>query len=152
MREYIHKRHNVSVLLYHFVCPAKYRNVVLSKEVDEELKRICLEIGKRYELHFLEIGTDKNHVHFLIQSIPKNSPTRIIRILKSLTAREIFKTMPEVKKILWGSEFWTDGYFVNTVGYKGSEDTVRKYVREQGTGKEYKALHKDIQLSLFDTP
>ena len=152
MSEYIHKQHNVSVLLYHFVCPAKYRKVIFSKEVDEELKLICLEIGKRYEMHFLEIGTDNNHVHFLIQSVPKNSPTRIIRIVKSLTAREIFKKRPEVKEKLWGGEFWSEGYFVNTVGYKGSEDTVRRYVREQGVEKEYIILHKDIQLSLFDTP
>jgi len=69
MSEYIHKSHNVSVLLYHFVCPAKYRKVVFSKEVDNEIRNICLEIGKRYEMVFIEIGTDKNHVHFLIQSV-----------------------------------------------------------------------------------
>ena len=68
--EYIHKSHNVSVLLYHFVCPAKYRKVVFSKAVDQSLKEVCMEIEKRYEVHFLEIGTDENHVHFLIQSIP----------------------------------------------------------------------------------
>lgn len=113
--EYIHKSHNVSVLLYHFVCPAKYRRVVFSKEVDESLKDICLEITKRYEIHFLEIGVDKDHVHFLIQSVPTKSPTQIITIVKSLTAREIFKKHPEVKEQLWGGEFWTDGYFVNTV-------------------------------------
>jgi len=113
--EYIHKSHNVSVLLYHFVCPAKYRRVVFSKEVDESLKDICLEITKRYEIHFLEIGVDKDHVHFLIQSVPTKSPTQIITIVKSLTAREIFKKHPEVKEQFWGGEFWTDGYFVNTV-------------------------------------
>ena len=71
--EYIHKSHNVSVLLYHFVCPAKYRRVVFSKEVDLTLKEVCLEIEKRYDVHFLEIGTDKDHVHFLIQSVPTKS-------------------------------------------------------------------------------
>ncbi len=69
MSEYIHKSHNVSVLLYHFVCPAKYRRVVISKAVDQTLKDICIEISKRYEIAFIEIGTDKDHVHFLIQSI-----------------------------------------------------------------------------------
>ena len=100
--EYKHKSQNVSVLLYHFVCPAKYRRVVFSEAVDESLKAICLEISKRYEVHFLEIGTDKNHVHFLIQSVPKYSPTQLITMIKSLTAKEIFKKHPEVKKILWG--------------------------------------------------
>ncbi len=151
--EYIHKSHNVSVLLYHYVCPAKYRRVVVSKVVDMTLKDICLEIEKRYEVHFLEIGTDKNHVHFLIQSVPTKSPTQIIKMLKSITAREIFKIHPEVKTKLWGGEFWTDGYFVNTVSKFGNELTISKYVREQGIEKDYTVLHKGKQLALFpDTP
>jgi len=82
MSTYVHKKHNVSVLLYHLVCPAKYRRVVFSEEVDQELRKICLEITKRYEITFLEIGTDKDHVHFLIQSIPMYSPTKIARMVK----------------------------------------------------------------------
>ena len=147
--EYIHKSHNVSVLLYHFVCPAKYRRVVFSKAVDESLKNICLEISKRYEVHFLEIGVDKDHVHFLIQSIPRMSPTQIITMVKSLTAREIFKKHPEVKEKLWGGEFWTDGYFVNTVSKFGDETSISRYVRDQGVEKDYKVLHSEKQLTLF---
>jgi REP element-mobilizing transposase RayT len=151
--EYIHKSHNVSVLLYHFVCPAKYRRVVFNKAVDVTLKEVCLEIEKRFEVHFLEIGTDKNHVHFLIQSIPTKSPTQIIKMLKSITAREIFRIHPEVKAQLWGGEFWTDGYFVNTVSKFGDESTISKYVREQGLEKDYTVLYKAKQLDLFsDTP
>lgn len=100
MSEYIHKSHNVSVLMYHFVCPAKYRRVVFSNEVNETLKQVCLDISERYEIEFMEIGTDKNHVHFLVQSVPTYSPTKIIRIIKSITAREIFSRHPEVKKKL----------------------------------------------------
>ena len=147
--EYIHKSHNVSVLLYHFVCPAKYRRVVFSKEVDETLKDICLEISKRYEIHFLEIGVDKDHVHFLIQSVPTKSPTQIITTVKILTAREIFKKHPEVKEQLWGGEFWTDGYFVNTVSKFGDESSISQYVRDQGLEKDYTVLHTEKQLSLF---
>lgn len=84
----------MSVLLYHLVCPAKYRRAVFSSEVDEVLKTICLEIADRYDIAFLEIGTDKDHVHFLIQSIPPYSPTKIVRTIKSITAREIFSRMP----------------------------------------------------------
>ena len=147
--QYIHKSHNVSVLLYHFVCPAKYRRVVISDSIDRSLKEICLEIEKRYEVHFLEIGTDKDHVHFLVQSIPTRSPTQIIKMIKSLTARQIFQLHPEVKKQLWGGEFWTDGYFVSTVSKHGDEETISKYVREQGIEKDYKCLHKETQLTLF---
>ena len=147
--KYIHKSHNVSVLLYHYVFPAKYRRVVFSEAVDNTLKDTCLEIAKRYQIHFLEIGTDENHVHFLVQSVPTYSPTKIVTIIKSITAREIFRLNPEVKKILWGGEFWTDGYFVNTVSKFGDENTISKYVREQGVEKEYKILHKAVQLTLF---
>ena len=70
MSEYIHKSHNVTVLMYHLVFPAKYRRAVFDKVVDEELRDVCMELEKRYEVKFLEIGTDNDHVHFLIQSVP----------------------------------------------------------------------------------
>jgi putative transposase len=149
MSKLVRKSHNVSVLMYHYVCPAKYRRVVFDQKVDEILKEVCLEIGKRYQIEFIEIGTDKDHVHFLIQSVPTYSPTKIIQIVKSLTARKIFKQVPEVKRKLWGGEFWSDGYYVSTVGRQGSEDTVRNYVKEQGKEDEYQRLHEQ-QLKLFE--
>jgi putative transposase len=148
--EYIHRSHNVSVLLYHFVCSAKYRRVVFSEAVDGTLKDVCLEISKRYPMHFLEIGTDRNHVHFLLQSIPTQSPTRIITVIKSITAREIFRRHPEVKKQLWGGEFWTDGYFVHSVSKFGDEAAIARYVQEQGIEGNYKVLHRTNQLTLFE--
>ena len=125
--------HNVSNLVYHFVCPAKYRRSVFTQEVDRSLKEICLGIELRYDyIRFLEIGTDEDHVHFLIQSTPDHSPSEIIRKVKSITARQIFLEHPEVKKWLWGGEFWTDGYFVSTVGKNTNEDVIREYVKNQG--------------------
>ncbi|MEM6844135.1 MAG: IS200/IS605 family transposase [Bacteroidota bacterium] len=137
--QYIHKSHNVTVLLYHIVSSAKYRRVVFTKEVDKVLAEICQEIEKRYEIHFLEIGTDKDHVHFLVQSVPMYSVTKIVTMIKSLTAREIFKRCPEVKKQLWGGEFWGKGYFVNTVGQYGTEEMIANYVKKQGTEQDYKS-------------
>ena len=116
---YIHKSHNVSVLMYHLVCAAKYRRVVMSAHVDEVLRAACVEIEKRWEIEFLEIGLDRDHAHFLIQSVPTYSPTRIVTTLKSVIAREVFAKAPEVKRKLWGGEFWGKGYFVNTVGQHG---------------------------------
>ena len=147
--KYVHKSHNVSVLIYHIVCPAKYRKTVFDKEVDNTLKEICLEISQRYQLHFLEIGTDKDHVHFLLQSVPTYSVTKIVTTIKSITAIEIFQRHPEVKQELWGGEFWTDGYYVNTVSKFGDETTITKYVKDQGLEKEYKVLHRAKQLVLF---
>jgi REP element-mobilizing transposase RayT len=141
--------------MYHFVCPAKYRRVVFSDEVDNTLKQVCEEISQRYEIYFIEIGTDKDHVHFLVQSIPTYSPKKINRTIKSITAREIFAKHPEVKKKLWGGEFWSDGHFVSTVSKHGNEDVIANYVKEQGTEKNYKRLIKkniqvNEQISLFD--
>ena len=102
----------------------------------------------RYEIEFIEIGTDKDHVHFLIQSIPMNSPSKIIQAVKSITAKEIFRLHPEVKQQLWGGEFWTKGYYVNTVGRHGNENTIQAYVQAQGKENEYEQLHQQ-QLKLF---
>jgi len=145
--EYIHKSHNVTVLIYHLVFPAKYRRAVFDGHVDGVLKEVCLDIEKRYQVKFLEIGTDKDHVHFLVQSVPTYSVTKVVTMIKSLTAREVFKRCPQVKKQLWGGEFWTDGYFASTVGKHGNEDMIGKYVKNQGM--EYQKLHEDNQLALF---
>jgi putative transposase len=147
MSKYIHKSHNVTVLLYHMVFPAKYRRVVFDVSVDQVLREVCLDIEKRYQIKFLEIGTDEDHVHFLVQSVPTYSVTKIVTIIKSVTARQIFRLRPEVKKKLWGGEFWTDGYFTSTVGKHGNENMIGKYVKNQG--KEYKKLHEDRQLAFF---
>ena len=136
MSQYIHKSHNVSVLLYHIVCVAKYRRVVFTSEVDEKLKEVCQEISKRHEISFLEIGTDQDHVHFLVQSVPMMSPKRMVQIIKSITAREIFQAIPKLRKQLWGGEFWSDGYFISTVGTHATEEIIAQYVKNQGRNSE----------------
>ena len=141
MSENIHKSHNVSKLMYHFVLPTKYRRVVVSDEVENVIKETCIEISKRYEMYFLEIGADKDHVHFLIQSVPNYSPTQIIKIVKSITAKEVFARCPEVKKQLWGGNFWTAGYYVSTVSEHGNEEVIANYVKNQGN--EYKKLFRN---------
>jgi len=133
--------------MYHLVFPAKYRRVVFDSHVDEVVKGVCLEIEKRYEVKFLEIGTDRSHAHFLVQSVSTYSVMKIVTMIKSITAREVFKRCPEVKEQLWGGEFWTDGYFVSTVGKHGNEDMIRDYVKKQG--REYLKLHEDRELMLF---
>ncbi len=146
----MHKRHNVSVLLYHLVCPAKYRRVAMSDSVDGILRDTCLEIELRYEIRFLEIGLDGDHAHFLMQSVPTYSPTKIARTVKSLIAREVFSKDSGVRDLLWGGEFWGKGYFMNTVGQHGSESVIAEYVRMQGNESCYECLHKaPVQLDFF---
>tara|TARA_R110002110_G_scaffold75087_1_gene198569 strand:- start:122 stop:490 length:369 start_codon:yes stop_codon:yes gene_type:complete len=122
----------------------------MSDRVDEVLRQACLEIEKRWEILFLEIGLDRDHVHFLIQSVPRLSPSRVVQTVKSLIAREVFTKAPEVKQKLWGGAFWGEGYFVNTVGQHGSEKIIAAYVQGQGGKSEYRVLHKgqlDLELS-----
>jgi len=133
--------------MYHLVFPAKYRRAVIDDYVDSELKEVCLEIENCFQVKFLEIGTDKDHVHFLVQSVSTYSVTKLVTLIKSLTAREIFCRCPQVKKMLWGGEFWSDGYFASTVGKHGDEAMISNYVK--GQGGMYQKLHSDHQLALF---
>ena len=154
MSDHIHKRHNKNLLLYHLVCPIKYRRSVLTESVASSLVLVCKDIEQRYEIKFVEIGADDNHVHFLIQSVPMLSVKRIVQIVKSITAKELFRIHPEVKQQLWGGQFWTSGYYVNTVGQYANEETIQKYITNQGKGskkvkEDYNQFHKS-QLSLFD--
>ena len=131
--------------MYHIVCPAKYRRDVFTEDIDSYLKDACISISKRYEIIFVEIGTDEDHVHFLIQSVPMYSPKKIVQIVKSITAKQIFKQFPTLKRdVLWGGEFWTDGYFVSTVGAHRDADMIANYVKNQGSDEKYKykKLHR----------
>ena len=92
---------------------------------NKTLKNICIEIANRYDINFVEIGNDEDHVHFLIQSVPTLSVTRIVTIIKSITAREIFAKHKELKKVLWGGNLWTSGFYANTVGQFANEDVIK---------------------------
>ncbi len=147
MSEHILKRHKKSLLLYHIVCPSKYRRKIFIDEVEKTLKEVCIEISKRYEITFVEIGNDEDHVHYLVQGVPIQSPRAIVQTIKSITAREIFRLHPGVKKMLWGGQIWTSGYYINTVGQYGNEKVIREYVENQG--RQYKQIHRS-QLNMFD--
>ena len=150
MSEHIHKRHNKNLLLYHLVCPIKYRRSVLTDAVEISLVEICKNIELRFEILFIEIGADENHVHFLIQSVPMLSIKSIAQTVKSITAKELFRLHPEVKHQLWGGQFWSSGYYVNTVGQYANEEVIQKYISLQGKEKvKYKKFHRN-QLRLFE--
>ena len=116
--------------------------------LDDEVTKIIQEtangIEERYEIEMEAIGTDKNHIHLLCGAHPKTAPGRIVQIFKSITAREIFRRNPQIRKDLWGGQFWSDGYYVGTVGERANWDIVEKYVKSQGIPKQ------DLrQLTLF---
>ena len=147
MSEHITKRHNKTLLLYHLVCPMKYRRSVITEIIGQSLKEVCLQISERYEIHFIEIGHESDHVHFLVQSVPKLSISEITRTIKSITAKQLYQRHPEIEAKLWGGNFWTSGYYANTVGQYANEEVIRRYVENQGKEKEYKKVYTQ-QLTL----
>ena len=149
--KHILKSHNKSLLIYQLVCPVKYRRKVFTEEVENTLKEICIGIENRYEIYFIEVGADDDHIHFLIQSVPTFSPTQLTNKIKGITSRKIFEKYPHIKKnILWGGHFWTAGYYINTVGKFASLEMMKNYIKNQGVGKSYKKIYVNKnQLSLF---
>lgn len=109
---HIYKSHNKSLLLYHLVFVIKYRKKIITNDVEEYIKEICKNIENGYEIKFIEIGFDQDHIHFLLQSVPNLSITKIVTTIKSIIARELFKYKKEIKKILYNGNFWTSGYYV----------------------------------------
>ena len=131
------KAHNQTKLIFHIVNCIKYRKNVLTEKGRDYLINICLDLGEKYEIEFIEIGTDKNHVHYLLQLAPKMSVSEAVRIIKSITGRAMFQRYPKLKKILRKGQFWSEGYYACTVGQHMSEKAIREYVKNQGYG-EYK--------------
>ena len=125
---------------YHVVFPVKYRRALISLPITKALLEIAGEIAERYEIVFEKMGTDGDHIHLLCSFHPKYSGSDVVRIFKSITARELFRRFPEVRRDLWGGEFWTDGYYLATVGMHGDWKTIERYVENQGktTGKKHR--------------
>ena len=125
----------------------KYRKALLRPDVENELVRIAGEIRDRYAIEFEQMGCDQDHIHLLCSAHPKISIGSIVRTYKSITARELFKTFPSLKRDLWGGEFWSDGYYAATVGERNNWETVYKYVQKQGK-QAPQTLRRFAQLSL----
>ena len=125
----------------------KYRRQILkSKEYQEGIRKIIKEISERYWYEIDEFGTDGDHVHIFIGATGRWAPSRIMQVIKSISAREMFKRYSELKKSLWGGEFWSDGGYIGTIGEGTNEEIVRKYIQEQGSKEEKEYF---TQLTLF---
>lgn len=138
--------HNAYDTHYHIVFPVKYRRALLNKEIPLAIGRISQEIAERYDIEFEKLGYDQNHIHLLASFPPKYSGSEVVRIFKSITARELFQQFPSLKKELWGGEFWSDGFYLSTVSERGNWKAVEKYVSEQG-----KTMDRSQQLRLIPT-
>ena len=125
--------HTIHEVKAHYVWSLKYRKKLLYNKVyQEKLKEVVLAIGERYWYRVDQMGTDGDHIHLFLQSNPDDSFSIIVRTIKSITAREMFQTFPEMKKLMWGAALWEQGYFVRTVGDEATTEAIRKYIQKQG--------------------
>ena len=148
--ELSHASHCVYKIRYHMVFCIKYRkDMLLDYSRISYFKNICLEIGKRYWFVFDALGSDGNHVHVFVGAAPRYSPSHVMQVMKSITAREIFKQYPEIKEKLWGGEFWSDGGYIATVGEGVTEEIIRRYIEKQGTEEE-KEGYRQMKLIAFN--
>jgi len=135
--------HAVYDLKYHFVWIPEYRKHVLEGEVAEATKEILRKIAETYSMEIDTLEVVEDHVHVFLSAPPRYAPARVMQIMKSLSARELFGRFPWLRRKLWGGELWGDGYFVRSVGDQVTADVIRRYI-------EYQKAPKDIQLELLD--
>ncbi len=132
---------------YHFVWIVKYRRDLLyDEERQKRLREIIDGISERYCFDVVSLATDGNHVHLFLRAAPRYGVPRIMQLVKGIAAREMFKTFPDLKKMLWGGELWGDGYYVATVGDGITVDIIKKYIAKQGAETGHKPF---TQLRLF---
>ncbi len=117
--------------MYHFVWIPKYRHKVFVEPQREVMRAIIQKIGYDCDIDIVELETPEDHIHMVIRSVPKQSPSKIMEVIKSISAREFFRLFPEIKKkYFWGGKLWTQSYFVETIG-NADENTIRNYVQNQ---------------------
>ncbi len=126
----------------------KYRKGLIRGELESYLCEVLKGIGDRYEFELDAVGCDGNHVHAFVGAAPRYAPARVMQVMKSVSARLLFERFPEVRKTLWGAEFWSDGGYVGTVGDGVTEDIIRRYVEQQGSPEE-KEDYAQMKLTTF---
>lgn len=134
--------------MYHFVWIPKYRRKVFSDPYRETMKAIIYKAGFDYDIDIVELEIPDDHIHMVVRSEPKISPSHIMQVIKSISAREFFKCYPDIKRrYFWGGKLWTQSYFVETIG-NANEETIREYVQNQLIELDRKEKNSD-QLGLF---
>ncbi len=122
----------------------KYRKKMLLEKIPlEYFKELLTGIGERYWFKFESVGIEEDHFHIVVGAAPRYSPSNIMQIIKSITAKMIFRRFKSIKNELWGGEFWSDGGHIDTISEYGGLEKIRKYVKEQGR------LDKQLKLLSF---
>jgi len=141
--------HAVYKIRYHLVTAVKYRKVLVDKEVEKCIRETMRGISERYNIVIDEIGFDEDHIHIFCGAQPQYSPSQVLNVIKSITAKRVFEEFPKMKKVeLWGGEFWSDGKYIGTVGDATNEEVIKRYIRNQTLDKS-EIERRTGQLKLF---
>ena len=124
-------KHTVYDLKYHLVWIPKYGKHILGGEIAEYVKEVFGRIADEYEFKIDTMEVMEDHVHVFIEALPRYSPARVVQIMKSISAREVFKEFPKLREKLWAGELWSDGYFFRSVGDHVTADVIRKHIEYQ---------------------
>jgi putative transposase len=135
--------HAVYDLKYHFVWTPKYRKDLLTGEVAEAVREILQSVAEAYDMEIDTMEVMEDHVHVFVSAPPRYSPARVMQIMKSISARELYARFPWVRRKLWGGEFWGDGYFVRSIGDQVTAEIIRRYIR-------YQKSPENVQLELWE--
>ena len=130
---------------YHLVWSTKYRRRALQKPEQEACEKLLRRIAEKYGMNIVSLEVDDDHVHLYIEIPPQRSVGDAVRILKSISARAMFKRFPSIKRHLWGGRLWEASYFVRSVGDGVTAEMVKRYI-EQHTEK----AQISAQLNLFE--
>ncbi len=128
---------------YHLVWSPKYRKHILEGVIAERVAQMFKEIAEVYDITIDEMEVSPDHVHLFCSFPPRYSIAQVITRFKSLSARAVFREFPQVKRQLWGGEFWENGYFARTVGDKVTAELIRKYIQRHKEAE-------DTQIDLFE--
>jgi len=139
-------KHAVYELKYHLVWVPKFRVHILDKEVAGYVKVVFEQIAQEYEFQIDTMEVMEDHVHVFIEAAPRYAPAEVVQIMKSISAREVFKKFPKIRKAMWSGRIWGDGYFVRSVGDKVTSDVIRKYIEYQKQEETSSQLHMFDQL------
>ena len=123
--------HHVFRIMYHFVWIPKYRHKIFKEPYRSMLRQIIEKIGYDHNIQILELEIPVDHIHMVVSGVPKFSPSQIMQVIKSISAKKFFAMYPEIKRrYFWGGKLWTQSFFVETVG-NVNEEIIRNYVRNQ---------------------
>ena len=123
--------HTKYELKYHFVWCPKYRKMILKGNIAKYVAHVIYEIAERYGFEVVELAVMPDHVHLFVSAAPENSPAHLLQVIKSITAREVFKRFPGIKRFLWGGALWERGYFVMSSGTGTTDEMIRQYIKDQ---------------------